>query len=187
MFTFLKAGKYKVALRLEDKKAIVEEVAGVAAIAVSVVAAEYRGLLVTEMNELRQKARESGIYLRVVRNTLARKAVENTQFSCLSPALVGPLVLAFSENEPGSAARLFRDFSKSHDLLTVKAIAIGGQLLDASKLEAVAKLPTRDEAISQLMAVMQAPIAQFVRTVAEPTGKFVRTLAAYRDSKQTEH
>jgi large subunit ribosomal protein L10 len=175
-----------VALRLEDKKAIVSEVADVAASAVSAVAAEYRGLLVTQMDDLRKKARESGIYLRVVRNTLARKAVENTEFSCLSEALVGPLVLAFSMNEPGAAARLFRDYSKSNDRLAVKAIVVGGQLLDASKLDVVAKLPTRDEAIAQLMAVMQAPVSQFVRTVAEPTSKFVRTLAAYRDKKESE-
>lgn len=175
-----------MALRLDDKKAIVAEVAQVAANAVSAVAAEYRGLTVTEMNELRVKAREAGIYLRVVRNTLARRAMEDTEFSCLSEALVGPLVLAFSENEPGSPARLFRDYSKHCSQLKVKAIALGGELLDVSRLDAVATLPTKDEAISQLMAAMQAPITQFVRTAAEPTSKLVRTFAAYRDKQQSE-
>jgi len=177
----------KVTLRLEDKKAIVAEVAGVAANAVSALAAEYRGLTVTEMNELRSKARDSGIYLRVVRNTLARRAVQDTDFSCLSDSLVGPLVLAFSENEPGAAARLFRDYCKKYEHLKVTAIAMSGQIYAPNKLEEVAKLPTRDEAISQLMAAMQAPIAQFVRTVAEPTGKLARTFAAYRDKKQSEN
>jgi len=175
-----------VALRLDDKKAIVAEVAEVANKSVSAIAAEYRGLTVTEMNQLREKAREFGLYLRVVRNTLAKRAIENTEFSCLSDALVGPLVLAFSEDEPGTPARLFRDYSKQFEHLNVKAIAINGELIDASRLEAVAKLPTKEEAISQLMAAMQAPVTQFVRTVAEPTSKLARTFAAFRDKKQSE-
>jgi large subunit ribosomal protein L10 len=176
-----------VTLKLEDKKAIVAEVQQVAQVAVSAVAADYRGLTVTQMNELRAKARNSGVYLRVVRNTLARRAVQDTEFACLSDILVGPLVLAFSKEEPGAAARLFRDFAKGKaEQIQVKAIAVGGSLHDPSRLEAVAKLPTRDEAISQLMAMMQAPIAQFVRTVAAPPSAFVRTLAAYRDKKQAE-
>lgn len=171
-------------LRLEDKKAIVAEVAEVAGAAHSAVAAEYRGLTVTQMTQLHAKARNAGVYLRVVRNTLARRAVAGTDFACMQDALVGPLVLAFSRNEPGAAARLIRDFAKDHDKLLVKALAIGGQLLDAKELETLAKLPTRDEAIATLMAVMKAPITKFVRTLVEPHSKLVRTIAAIRDKKQ---
>lgn len=171
-------------LKLEDKKAIVAEVAEVAATSLSVVVAEYRGLTVPQMTELRAKARESGVYLRVIRNTLARRAIEGTDFACMHEILSGPLLLAFSRHEPGAAARLIRDFSKANEKLAVKALSISGQLLEANALDTVAKLPTRDEAIATLMSVMKAPIAQFVRTLAEPHAKLVRTIAAVRDQKQ---
>ena len=171
-------------LKLDDKRAIVAEVADIASQAHSAIVAEYRGMTVEEMTQLRVQARQSGVYLRVVRNTLARRAFSNTQFECLAEVLVGPVVLAFSLQDPGSAARVIRGFIKKNDKLIVKKVALGGQLLDANELETVAKLPTYNEAISMLMSVMKAPITQLVRTLAEPHAKLVRTLAAVRDSKQ---
>lgn len=172
-----------MALNLEQKKAIVAEVSDVAANALSAVAADYRGLTVSEVTELRSKAREKGVVLRVVRNTLARRALDNTEFACMRDALVGPLLLAFSKSEPGAAAKLIKDFMKEHEKLEVKALAIGGQLLAAKDLDVVAKLPTRDEAIAMLMSVMKAPVEKFVRTLAEPHAKLVRTIAAIRDKQ----
>lgn len=175
-----------MALNLEGKKAIVDEVSQVAKTAVSALAANYRGLTVSEMTQLRVNARKSGVYLRVVRNTLARRAVKGTEFECLDEHLTGPLILAFSKSEPGAAAKLFSEFSKKSDKFEVRLIALGGKLLDAKKLDAVASLPSKEEAISRLMSVMQAPIAKFVRTLAEPQAKLVRTFAAIRDKKQQE-
>jgi len=171
-------------LRLEDKKALVAEVNVVAANAYSALVAEYRGLTVTQMTELRKQARASGVYLRVVKNTLARRALEGTNFAPLGDRLVGPLVLGFSMQEPGAAARLFKDFAKSHDKFQIKAVAITGQVLDAADVDRVANLPTRDQAIAMLMGVMKAPIEKFVRTVNEPVAKLARTFAAVRDQKQ---
>jgi len=173
-----------VPLNLEDKKAIVSEVAAVAASAHSAVAAEYRGLTVTEMTELRAKARQSNVYLRVVKNSLARRAVEGTDFACMQEGLVGPLVLAFSQDDPGAAARLVKDFAKEHKKLEVKLVSVGGQLLGPGELERLASMPTRDQAISLLMAVMKAPLDKFARTLNEVPGKLVRTVAAIRDQKQ---
>jgi large subunit ribosomal protein L10 len=173
-----------VALNLEDKKKVVSEVAAVAAEAHSAVAAEYRGLGVDALTELRKKAREGGVYLRVVKNTLARRAVEGTEFECMSDGFVGPLLLAFSQEDPGAAARVIKDFGKEHDLLKVTMLSIGGELLQPTDLERLASLPTKDEAISMLMSVMKAPVEKFVRTLAEPHGKMVRTVAAIRDQKQ---
>lgn len=171
-------------LKIDDKKAIVAEVVQAVANASSAVVADYRGLAVGEITDLRVKARNSGIYLKVVRNTLARRAIEGTAFSCLQEVLVGPLILAFSYDEPGAAARLIRDFAKSYPNLKVKALSLGTTLLDASQLDVVAKLPNRNEAIASLMGVILAPITKLVRTLAEPHAKFVRTLAAVRDQKQ---
>lgn len=171
-------------LRLEDKKAIVAEVGEVAGKALSVVTAEYRGLTVEQMTRLRAQARSRGVYLRVVRNTLARRALENTAFACLKEALVGPLLLAFSLDEPGAAARLIRDFAKEFEKLAVKSLVFDGMLLGAKDLDRLANLPTRDEALASLMAVMKAPITKLVRTIAEPTAKLARTIAAVRDKKQ---
>ena len=172
-------------LKLEDKKTIVSEVAEVASQALSLVAAEYSGLTVAQLTGLRKSAREAGVHMRVVRNTLARKALEGTKFACMQPELVGPLVLAFSQTEPGAAARLIKEFIKTNDKLKVKALAIENQLLPASGLNQLASLPTRDEAIAQLMSVMKAPITKLVRTMAEPHAKLVRTIAAIRDQKQS--
>lgn len=171
-------------LKLNDKKEIVAEVAGVAQKAVSVVAADYRGLTASEMTQLRANARQAKVNLRIVRNTLARIAFTGTEFECINSTLTGPILLAFASDEPGATARLMRDFAKDHDKLEVKAIALGGKVYDRSQLDFVAKLPTKDEAIARLMSVMQAPISKLVRTMAEPHAKLVRLLAAVRDTKK---
>jgi large subunit ribosomal protein L10 len=173
-----------MALRLDDKKAIVAEVAEIARQASSVVAASYSGMTVAQLTELRKNARNAGVYMKVVRNTLARRAFEGTQFACMDPALVGPLVLAFSKDEAGAGARIIKDFAKKCDKLEVRALSIDGALLPAKDLNRLASLPTRNEAIAQLMSVMLAPITKLVRTVAEPHSKMVRTVAAVRDKKQ---
>jgi len=162
-----------VALNLEGKKAVVEEVAVYAAKAHSAIAAEYRGLTVTELTELRKVARATGVYVRVVKNTLARKAVAGTEFECMQEGLVGPLLLAFSMEDPGGAGRLISDFAKKHDKLITKVVSIGGQAYGASELARLASLPTRDQGIAMLMSVMKAPVE-----------KLARTLAAVRDQKQ---
>ncbi len=171
-------------LSLQEKQAIVAEVATVANVAQSAIAAEYRGLTVVQMTKLRKEARNAGVYLRVAKNTLVRRAVQGTSFACMSDALVGPLVFAFSQNDPASAARVMRDFAKDNDKLVVKVVALGGKLLSPSAVEALARMPTRDQALSILMATMKAPITMFVRTLAEPNNKLARTLAAVRDQKQ---
>jgi large subunit ribosomal protein L10 len=171
-------------LNLEDKKALVAEVNAVAAKAHSVVGAENRGLTVAQMTSLRAKARAQGVYLRVVKNTLARKAVTGTPYECISPALKGPLLLAFSKDDPGAAARVLKAFAKDHDKLVTTLVSLGGQLLGPKDIEKVASLPTREQAIAQLMGLMKAPISKFVRTLAEPQAKLVRTLAAIRAQKE---
>jgi large subunit ribosomal protein L10 len=173
-----------MALNLEQKKAVVAEVADAANKALAAVAAEYRGLTVEEMTELRAKARESGVYLKVAKNTLVRRAIEGTEYECMQEGLTGPILLAFSMEDPGAAARLVKDYSKDHDLLITKLVSVGGQLYDASELERLSSLPTYDQAIAILMGVMKAPIEKFVRTLAEPHGKLVRTVAAVRDAKE---
>jgi large subunit ribosomal protein L10 len=173
-----------MALNLEDKKALVAEVSAVATTALSVVAAEYRGLTVSQMTELRSKARSAGVYVRVVKNTLARKAIAGTSFECMGSALKGPLVLAFSKDDPGAAARVVRAFAKDNDKLVPMAVSLGGQLLAPSALEKVASLPTREQALAQLMGVMKAPIQKLAATLAAAPSKLVRTLAAVRDQMQ---
>lgn len=175
-----------MALRLDDKKAVVAEVAAIAAKAHSAVAAEYRGLTVSQLTKLRTQARDSGVYLRVVKNTLARKAVLGTEFECLQESLVGPLIIAFSLEDPGSAARLICDFvkEKENDKLVTKVVAVGGKVYGANELERLSKLPNREQAIAMLMGTMKAPVEKFVRTLAEPHAKLVRTVAAIRDQKQ---
>ena len=175
-----------MSLNLAEKQAVVAEVAQVAARAHSAIAAEYRGLSVAQVTNLRVKARETGVYLRVVKNTLARRAVQGTEFECLQPSLVGPLILAFSQHDPGAAARLFQQFLKeqaNHNLV-VKALPVSGQAFPASELDRLASLPTRDEAISLLMACLRAPLDQFARTLNEIPGKLVRTLDAIRQQKE---
>ena len=173
-----------MALSMEQKKATVAQVAEAANTALAVVAAEYRGLTVEEMTELRVQARKGGVFLRVAKNTLVRRAVEGTEFECIQDSLTGPLLLAFSMEDPGAAARLVKDYAKSHDNLVAKLVAIGGQVYDASELDRLALLPTYDQGIAMLMGVMKAPIEKFVRTLAEPHAKLVRTFAAVRDARQ---
>lgn len=173
-----------MALRLEQKQAIVAEVNQAAGDALSAVVSDYRGLTVSQMTDLRAKARDSGVYLKVVRNTLARRAIEGTEYECLDEALVGPTLLAFSQEDPGAAARLLKEYAKENEALEVRALSIGGQLLAAGDIDRVAKLPTRDEALAMLMATMLAPVSKLVRTFNDVPGKLVRVVAAVRDQKQ---
>jgi large subunit ribosomal protein L10 len=173
-----------MALNLEDKKALVAEVAEVAAQAQSVVAAEYRGLTVGQMTELRAKARKQGVYMRVVKNTLARKALAGTSFESVGPKLKGPLVLAFSKDDPGAAARVVKEFAKANEKLVATLVSLGGQVLPGGEIEKVASLPTREQALSMLLGVLKAPIQKLAGTLAAPGNKLVRTVAAVRDQKQ---
>jgi len=172
-----------VALNLEDKKAIVAGISEVANSALSAVAADYRGLTVSVMNALRKNARKSSVSVGVYRNTLARRALKDTDFACLSEVLTGPIVLLFSQEDPGAAARVVRDFEFSEQL-TVRGLALSGQLLPAAQLKAVASLPTLHEALTQLAVVMNAPVTQFVRTLNEPTAQTARVFAAVAEKKK---
>ena len=172
-----------MALRLEQKQTIVAEVGAEARKSHSAVLADFRGLTVVDMTELRAKARREGVYLRVVRNSLARRAVAGTDYECLNDALEGPTLLALSLDEPGSAARLMKACVDEYEALEVKALAIGGTLLAASEIDRVAELPTRSEALGLLMSVMLAPISKLTRTLNEVPGKLVRTLAAVGEAK----
>ena len=162
-----------MAIGLEDKKAIVAEVQQAASSALSAVVADSRGVTVSAMTELRKEARKNGVSIRVVRNTLARRAVQGTQYECLMDAFVGPTLLAFSNEHPGAAARVLKEFAKTNALFELKAAAFEGVLTDISLL---ASLPTYDEAIAKLMSVMKEAAA----------GKLVRTIAAIRDQKEQE-
>ncbi len=161
-------------LRLEDKQAIVAEVNVAATAALSAVVADSRGVTVGAMNELRAAARANGVYLRVVRNTLARRALEGTDFACLTELFSGPTILAFSNEHPGAAARLIKDFAKANEAFEVKGLAFEGEFIEAAQIDRLATLPTYDEAIAKLMATMKEAAA----------GKLVRTLAAIRDQKE---
>ena len=173
-----------MALGLERKKVIVGEVATVAQEAQSAIACEYAGLSVVRMTALRAAARKQDVYLRVVRNTLARRALEGTRFECMSERLVGPLVLAFSRDYAGAAARVIDEYARTNVKLIVKLVSFGGKLLEPDALKSLAHLPTRDQALAMLMGVMKAPISKLVRTLAEPYAGLARVLAAVRDQKQ---
>ncbi len=173
-----------MALCLEDKKAIVAEVSEVAQHALSAVIAEYRGLTVDEMTSLRKQARADNVYLKIVRNTLAKRAVEGTDYECITDALVGPVVLAFSKDDPGAAARLIKGFSKEHEALIVKALSISGKLLPAEQIDILAKMPTLDQARSLLMAAMMAPVTKLARTFKEVPAKITRVMAAVAEKKK---
>jgi len=172
-----------MSLNIEQKKALVTEVHEVALHAQSVVAAEYRGLTVTQITNLRTQARKAGVYVRVVKNTLARKAVAGTAFECIAQQLKGPLILAFSKEDPGAAARVVKTFAKDNDKLVATLVSLGGQVLPAKAIEQVASLPTKEQALSMLMGVLNAPISKFVRTLAEPHSMLVRTVGAIKDQK----
>lgn len=174
-----------MAIRLEDKQAIVADVNETAANALSLVIADARGVTVGAMDKLRKEARENGVRLRVVRNTLAKRAVEGTEFECVTDALVGPSIFGFSMEDPGAAARLFKEFAVEQEKFEVKALAVGGKLLEAGQLDVLAKLPTRDQALGQLASVIIAPITKLVRTFNEVPTKVTRVVAAVRDQKQS--
>ncbi len=160
------------------------EVSEVAANAYSAVAAEYHGIEVGQMTQLRRAARDKGVVLKVVKNSLARRAFEGTNFECMSDGLTGPLILAFAMEDLGSAARVVKDFNKEHKLLDAKIVSVGGEVFGPEELERVAKLPTRDEALAILMATMKAPVTKLARTMNEVPSKFVRTVAAVKDAKE---
>ena len=154
-----------MALNLSQKQVVVAEVAEVAAKAHSLVAAEYAGITVGQMTAMRKKARETGVFLKVVKNTLASRAVEGTDFECVKDALTGPLLYAFSEEDPGAAGRLIKDFAKGNDKLQAKVVSIGGKLYPASHLEVIASLPTREQALAMLARVLAEPASMFARAV----------------------
>jgi large subunit ribosomal protein L10 len=172
-----------LSLNLEEKKAVVAEVSEQVSKAQAIVVAEYRGLPVGGMTALRAQARKSGVYLRVLKNTLVRRAVDGTPFSGLAEQMVGPLVFGISA-DPVSAAKVLNDFAKANDKLVIKAGAMPNHVMDANGVKALATMPSREELLAKLMGTMQAPVAKFVRTLNEvPTG-FVRGIAAVRDQKQ---
>lgn len=162
-----------MALGLDGKKAIVAEVHEAAKSALSAVVADSRGVTVTRMAALRKQARENGVWVKVVRNTLARRAVEGTAFECLTDAFVGPTLIAFSHEHPGAGARILQEFAKENDKFELKAASFEGELVNVALL---ASLPTYDEAIARLMSVMKEAAA----------GKLVRTIAAIRDQKEQQ-
>ena len=172
-----------MALGLAAKKEIVAEISDVASRALSVAVAEYRGMEVGELTALRVQAREQGVYLKVIRNTLAKRGLADSKFADIDPALTGQLIYGFSLEAPGAAARLFKDFAKKNPKLNVTALTVGDGLLGPEKLDAVASLPTRDEALAQLLATFKAPVGKFVQTVNEIPSKFARVLAAIKDTK----
>ena len=169
---------------LKEKQAIVAEVNETASQALSAVMADYRGVSVDDMTALRKQARDAGVQVRVIRNTLARRAFEGTEYECMNEVMLGPNILAFSLEDPGAGARVFKDFAKENEEFEIKALSVGGKLLPADQIDALAKLPTRDEAIAMLMAVMQAPITKLARTLNDVPGKVTRVVAAVRDQKQ---
>lgn len=171
-------------IKLEDKRAIVADVNETAANALSLVVADARGVTVGAMDALRKQAREAGVNLRVVRNTLAKRAVEGTEFECVKDVLVGPSIFGFSMEDPGAAARLFKDFAKEQSKFEIKALSIGGNLLEANQLDVLATLPTLEQALGQLASVMIAPVTKLVRTFNEVPTKVTRVVAAVRDQKQ---
>ncbi len=173
-----------MAIRLEDKKAIVAEVNEAASGALSVVIADYRGVTSTGMTQLRALCRGQNVYIRIVRNTLAKRAVQGTEFECIADALVGPTILAFSMEDPGAAARVLKDFAKDTNAFEIKALAVGGELLGADQIDRLAKLPTRDQALSMLASVIQAPVTKLARTLNEIPSKITRVVAAVRDQKK---
>tara|TARA_B110000971_G_scaffold44448_1_gene44212 strand:- start:3115 stop:3693 length:579 start_codon:yes stop_codon:yes gene_type:complete len=179
-----KSRRFIVALNLDDKKAIVAEVNETAAQALSLVIADARGVDVTNMNALRAKARAENVQLRVIRNTLAKRAFAETDYACVEDVLVGPSLFAFSMEDPGAAARLFKDFAKENEAFEVKALSVSGQLLDKGQIDILASLPTLHEALGMLAGVTLAPVTKLVRTLNEIPTKTTRAVAAVRDAKE---
>ncbi|MAT50507.1 MAG: 50S ribosomal protein L10 [Porticoccaceae bacterium] len=175
-----------MALNLDDKKAIVADVNETAGNALSLVIADARGVDVAGITALRKKAREANVELRVIKNTLAKRAFENTEFACVEEALVGPSLFGFSMEDPGAAARLFKEFAKQNDKFEVKVLSIGGQVLAKEQIDVLANLPTLEQALGQLASVMIAPVTKLVRTFNEVPSKVTRVVAAVRDKKEQE-
>ena len=173
-----------MAIRLEDKKAIVAEVNETAGTALSVVLADYRGVTSGDMTALRAKARAENVRLKVVRNNLAKIAIKGTEFECIDEALVGPTILAFSMEDPGAAARLLKDFAKEKEAFEIKGLAVGGELMGAEQIDRLATLPTLHEALTKLAIVTQAPVTKLARTLNDIPGRITRVVAAVRDQKQ---
>jgi large subunit ribosomal protein L10 len=171
-----------LSLNLDEKKAVVAEVSKQIENAQSLILAEYRGVGVGEMTNLRAEARESGVYLKVLKNSLVKRAIEDTPFSSLSEDMVGPLVFGISE-DPVAAAKVLSDFADKNDLFVIKSGAMPNEKMDVSAVKALASLPSRDELLAKLLGTMQAPITKFVRTLNEVPSKFARGLAAVRDQK----
>ncbi len=171
-----------MSLSIEEKKAVVEQVSGMLSASQVAIVAEYRGLDVASMTDLRRRAREAGVQLQIVKNTLARRAVKDTNFECLDEYLIGPLALAASEDAV-TIAKVLADFAKDHDRLAIKVGAMSGEVLSASAIQELAKLPGRAELLAMLVGTIQAPIRKFVQTVHEVPARFVRTVAAVRDAK----
>ena len=171
---------------LKEKQAIVAEVNETASAALSAVMADYRGVSVDGMTELRKVAREQNVHVQVIRNTLAKRAFEGTEFECMNEVLLGPNILAFSLEDPGAGARLFKGFAKKNEAFEIRALSVGGKLLAADQIDALAKLPTRDQGLAMLMSVMLAPVTKLTRTLNEVPTKVTRAVAAVRDQKQQE-
>ena len=175
-----------MALNLEDKKAIVADVNETAGKALSLVVADARGVNVADITALRKQAREANVDLRVIKNSLAKRAFEGTEYECVQEALVGPSLFGFSMEDPGAAARLFKDFAKKNENFEVKVLSISGQMLPREQLDALATLPTLEQALGQLASVMIAPITKLTRTFNEVPSKVTRAVAAVRDKKEQE-
>ncbi len=170
-------------LNLDEKQAVVSEVTAQVAAAQAIVLAEYRGLEVGHMTDLRRKARASGVYLRVLKNTLARRAVKDTPFEKLADQMAGPLIYGIS-NDPVATAKVMNDFAKGNDKFVIKGGAMPNAVISAKEVQALASMPSREELLATLLGTMQAPVAQFVRTLNEVPSRFVRTLAAVRDARE---
>jgi large subunit ribosomal protein L10 len=173
-----------MALNLEAKKVIVKQVNSLASDAVSVGVAEYRGLTVEQMTNLRAAAIQANVSLRVVKNTLAKRALTETTCECVMPVLSGPVILGFSQEDPGAVARVFKNFAKENEDLIVRGLGVSGEFVDADQIKRIADLPTKDQAISLMMALMLAPVEKLARTLNEVPTKVTRVVAAVRDQKQ---
>ncbi|HZH43077.1 MAG TPA: 50S ribosomal protein L10 [Lysobacter sp.] len=172
-----------MALNLTQKQEVVAELAEVAAKAHSLVASEYAGLTVAELTEMRKKARQNGVFLKVAKNTLVSRAVEGTDYAVVKDALTGPLLYAFSQEDPGAAGRLIKEFAKTNDKLKPRIVSIGGQMYPGTHVEVLASLPTREQALSMLLSVMVQPATQLVRLLSEPAAQVARVINAAGQQK----
>ncbi|SFV59400.1 LSU ribosomal protein L10p (P0) [hydrothermal vent metagenome] len=172
-----------MALNLEAKKAIVDQVNKIASVSIAAGVAQYRGLTVEQMTELRASALKEGVHLQVVKNTLAKRAINDTDVACISDVLTGPVIVGFSEEDPGAVARVFYDFSKENETLVVTGLAVSGNFVEPAQLKTIAELPTKDQAISLMMALMLAPVEKLARTLNEVPTKVTRVISAVKETK----